>query len=159
MNKFGCCRRERLRKCFNINGGRITLPRTTILEFFHKNKGHFTAEEIFGKLKKENMVVSLATIYRTLNSLWQSGILNRFDFYDGKAKYELSDQHQGQKHHHHLICRGCGMIIEYDDFMEEEIKLLQKLEKELSNKHGFKIEGHNLYFYGLCKKCNTTPIV
>ncbi len=153
MNRFRCCAKERLRKCFNSEGGRLTFPRRLILDFLHSNKGHFTAEEIYDSLNKKNLNISLATVYRTLNSLWQSGILKRFDFGEGKAVYELSEEHQNRKHHHHLICKNCGQIIEYDDFIDEETILFKKLEKQLSEKHNFKIEGHNLYFYGLCHKC------
>ena len=52
------------------------------------------------------------------------------------------------------ICTGCGRVIDYDDFIDEEIELIKKTERELSKKHGFKIRNHIIQFYGLCKECN-----
>ncbi|NLI09769.1 MAG: transcriptional repressor [Elusimicrobia bacterium] len=150
---FSCCREGRLRGCFNRSGGRITGPRRAIVDFFHHEKGHFTAEEVFAKLALRYPGLGIATVYRTLSALSSSGVLNRFDFGEGKAKYELSDGHEGGSHHHHLVCSNCGKIMEYYDFMDEERDFFNKIEKTLSNRHNFLIKGHSLHFYGFCEKC------
>jgi Fur family ferric uptake transcriptional regulator len=78
-------------------------------------------------------------------------LVKKYDFGQGRARYELvkKDVH----HHHHLICEKCGRVIDYDDFMDEERNLVKKIEEVLSKKHNFKIKTHNLQFYGLCKEC------
>ncbi|HAX60950.1 MAG TPA: ferric uptake regulation protein, partial [Elusimicrobia bacterium] len=60
---------------------------------------------------------------------------------------------KGKKHHHHLVCTNCGRIVDYTDFIDDEIELLQLTEKGLSKKYNFKITGHLIQFYGLCDKC------
>ncbi len=152
-HRFRCCDEKVLRGCFRHKRARLTLPRRIIVDFFHLNKGHFTAEEVFEKLSRKYPSLGRATVYRTLFSLSIAGVLNRFDFGDGISKYELSEKHDGVKHHHHLVCLGCKTIIEYDDFMEEEKEFFNKIEKTLSSKYNFLIKGHLLYFYGFCNKC------
>ena len=51
------------------------------------------------------------------------------------------------------MCTGCGRVIDYTDFIDEERELLESVEKELSKKHNFKILAHLIQFYGLCDKC------
>ncbi|MEF3280607.1 MAG: transcriptional repressor [Elusimicrobiota bacterium] len=151
--KFGCCGEKSLRKCFRKEGARLTLPRKIIVDFFHSEKGHFTAEEVFEKLAKKYPGIGKATVYRTLSALYMAGVLNKYDFIKDKTLYELSCGHEGIKHHHHIVCSNCGKIVEYDNFMDEEKAFFDKLEKTLSSIYGFKIRGHSLYFYGLCKDC------
>ncbi|MBP7796020.1 MAG: transcriptional repressor [Elusimicrobiales bacterium] len=157
MKKYGyeysCCKKEGLRRCFNHCGGRITKPRELILDFFHRKNGHFTADEVFNEIVNSDIRLGIATVYRTINSLVKSGVLNKFDFGDGKAKYELSDSHNGKMHHHHLVCNRCGKIVEYSDLIDDEKILFDKLQNILSKKYGFDIKGHTLHFYGLCPKC------
>ncbi len=153
LQYFVCCHKKDIRTCFNKRGGRLTGPRRAILDFFHRQKGHFTAEEVFANLIKNYPGLGIATVYRNLSALSSSGVLNRFDFGDGKSEYELSDRHKGGHHHHHLVCSNCGKIIEYDDFIDEEKSFFNKLEKTLCSKYNFFIKGHSLYFYGLCDKC------
>lgn len=150
---FSCCHKKDIRSCFNRHGGRLTGPRRAILEFFHREKGHFTAEKVFAHLIKQYPGLGIATVYRNLSALALAGVLNRFDFGDGKSEYELSDKHEGGRHHHHLVCSNCGKIIEYDDFIDEEMAFFDKLEKTLCSKYNFFIKGHSLYFYGLCERC------
>jgi Fur family ferric uptake transcriptional regulator len=80
-------------------------------------------------------------------------VLNKFDFGDGMARYELSENHRGKVHHHHLVCQRCGKIIEYSDLIDDERVLFERLKKILSKKYGFEIKGHILHFYGICSSC------
>ena len=78
------------------------------------------------------------------------GLINKFDFGDGRSRYELKKE----EHHHHLICRECGKVIDYKEFVDEEIELIKKIEECLSKKYSFKIEFHQIHFYGICKECS-----
>ncbi len=131
--------------------GRWTVPRQAILDVFMQNKGHLTADEVFMHLKNSNPGIGMATVYRNLEFLCQQGLLNRFQFNADRAHYELNDDER--PHHHHIICRECGKVIDYSHFVERELRLMKDLEKELSQKHDFDIETHDLSFVGLCKKC------
>ncbi|HPG31329.1 MAG TPA: Fur family transcriptional regulator [bacterium] len=147
-HQAGWC--HKLREC----GCKMTQPRQIIIEFLSNNYNHLTAEEIFFELRKKFRFIGLTTVYRTLELLVRNGILNKFDIGDGSARFEMAfDKEDKQHHHHHLICQCCGTIINYNDFIEDELKFLKKLETELSKKYDFKINNHLIQFRGLCKKC------
>jgi Fur family ferric uptake transcriptional regulator len=111
-----------------------------------------SAEEVFLLTHKNYPGIGLATVYRTLNLLTQMGLIRKFNFGDGRSRYELTTKSE-KGHHHHLVCTQCGRIIDYNDFMEKEVKFIKELEAELADKHKFKINSHQIYFYGLCDKC------
>ena len=98
--------------------------------------------------------IGLTTIYRTLEILVQMGLVFKFDFGDGRARYELAEGPKVIRHHHHLVCTSCGRVSDYTDFIDEEVELLNQTEKGLSKKFNFKITNHLIQFYGVCNKCN-----
>ena len=138
---------------FRGHGYRVTVPRQEILKVLNQTGEHLSAEEIYMRVHEVYSSVGLTTVYRTLELLADMGIVFRFDFGDGKARYELAEGPKGVRHHHHLVCEKCGRIIDYTDFIEEEKELLDKTEKALSKKYNFKIHNHRIRFYGLCPRC------
>jgi Fur family ferric uptake transcriptional regulator len=134
---------------------RITIPRQVILEILSNEEKHVSAEEVFLKVHKIYPDIGLTTVYRTLNLLTQIGLVSKFDFGDGKARFELSSNTKKKGHHHHLVCTKCNKVINYKDFIEEEEKLFKKTEKALAEKYNFKITDHLVRFYGLCEECRT----
>jgi Fur family ferric uptake transcriptional regulator len=82
------------------------------------------------------------------------GMLQKFDFGDGRARYEMLDNENN--HHHHLVCTKCKRIIDYKDFIDDEVELLKKTEKGLSEKYKFEIKNHFLQFYGVCSDCKNS---
>jgi Fur family ferric uptake transcriptional regulator len=92
------------------------------------------------------------TVYRTLDLLERTGVVHRIALADGQARYELRSTTK-RDHHHHLICTACGRIVDYSDFVSEELELVHKTEESLARKHGFRILDHNIEFLGLCEKC------
>lgn len=133
-------------------GCRLTLPREVVLAVLGRTSKHLSVDEVFAAVNKLYPGIGIATIYRTLDLLSQMGIVTKLEFGEGKSRYELSDSKKG--HHHHLVCSGCGQIIDYSDFIEKEVEFLGKLEGELAKKHNFKINSHQIHFYGLCEKCS-----
>ncbi|HMK36434.1 MAG TPA: Fur family transcriptional regulator [Desulfomonilaceae bacterium] len=117
---------------------------------------HLSAEDIFLKAHGENPSIGLTSVYRTLDLLVHLGLIHKFDFGDGRARYEMAEGSRVGKHHHHLVCTGCSTIVDYDDFIDEELKLLKKTEEGLSLKFGFKITGHIVQFHGLCSQCSAS---
>lgn len=138
---------------FRGYGYRITVPREAILEVLSKTSEHLSAEDIYMEVHKTHANIGLTTIYRTLELLVHMGLVFKFDFGDGRARYELSEGPKGTRHHHHLVCTNCGRVIDYTDFIDDEIELLSRTEKGLSKKFSFKINNHLIQFYGLCDKC------
>ncbi|KPK73225.1 ferric uptake regulation protein [candidate division WOR_3 bacterium SM23_60] len=140
---------SRFRGC----GYRITVPREAILDALSKTSEHLSAEDIYLEVHKVYPNIGLTTIYRTLELLVHIGLVFKFDFGDGRARYELSEGPKGKRHHHHLVCTNCGRVIDYTDFIDEEIELLGRTEKGLSQKFDFRITEHVIQFYGLCDQC------
>jgi len=134
-------------------GFRLTNPRGTVIDILRNTDKHLSAEDIYIKALKVNPSVGLTTVYRTLDLFNQIGVVQKFDFGDGKARYELTKDPRKKDHHHHLVCMRCKTIINYNNFVKEELELMNKTEKELSKKHHFKIMHHIIHFYGLCGKC------
>lgn len=127
-------------------GHKLTPQRWAIISIFLMNKGrHLSADDVYSTLKETYPNNGIATVYRTLELLEEIDVLNKIDFGDGRARYELTDDEA--HHHHHLICTSCGKIIEFED------DLLDSLEAAMERKTGFKIRDHVAKFYGLCADC------
>lgn len=133
-------------------GYRMTVPRQAIMDVLCGSGKHLSAEEIYMRVHKTYSNIGLATVYRTLELLTRMGLAVKFDFGDGRARYEPAGDNE-KAHHHHLICTKCKRIIEYTEFIDEEMEFLERAEKGLSEKYDFDIKSHMIGFYGLCDKC------
>ena len=134
-------------------GYRITAGREAILDVLAAEEGHLSAEDIYMKIHDKYPNVGLTTVYRTLDILSSLGMVSKLDFGDGRARYELAEGPQGQNHHHHLVCTECNRVVDYTDFIDEEVELLRETEEGLEKKYNFKITNHIIQFYGLCESC------
>jgi Fur family ferric uptake transcriptional regulator len=141
---------------FQDAGFRITIPRQSILNLLSKTDRHLSAEDIYLQIHKSYPAIGLTTVYRTLELLVNMGLVFKFDFGDGRARYELNQGPGVTKHHHHLVCTNCGRVIDYTELIEQEKELVDKTEKELSRKYNFKINSHQIQFLGFCDKCQKT---
>ena len=140
---------------FRGYGYRLTIPRGAILDALSKTSKHLSAEDVYRIVHKNYPGVGLTTVYRTLELLVEMGLVFKFDFGDGRARYELAEGPKGERHHHHLVCTACGRVIDYTDFIDEEKELLGQTEQGLSKKFNFKITNHLIQFYGLCDSCRS----
>ena len=134
-------------------GFRMTNPREIVLGILRNTGKHLSAEDIYIDAIKANPSVGLTTIYRTMDLFTQIGVVQKFDFGDGRAHYELASNPIKKNHYHHLICMKCKTILDYTDFVNEELDLMKKTEEALTTKYQFKIFYHTIHFYGICKKC------
>ena len=128
-------------------GYKMTPQRKEILQIFVDHPEHLSAEDVYKFLREKDSEIGLATVYRALDLLSKLGILVQIDFGDGCARYELNTADPNVHHHHHLICRKCKKVIEFDE------DLLDELEEVISRKSGFKILNHEVKFFGYCKEC------
>lgn len=136
---------EKFKTLLKSNTLKFTKQRELILKFLYENEGHFTPEDIYMLLKKEHpeINIGIATVYRTLTLLEESGIASSISFGAQGKKYEL-----GLKNHHdHLICTSCGEIIE---FFDETIEAQQEM---IAKKFNFQMTDHSMKIVGLCEKC------
>jgi Fe2+ or Zn2+ uptake regulation protein len=120
---------------------KLTGPRRAILEALVEKHGPFTAEEIHKNITRR--VCDLATVYRSMSSLEEAGILRRCEFGDGTARYELAE---AGAHHHHVVCKSCKQIEIVDDQELEEID-------RFARKKGYSDVSHVLEFFGICPNC------
>ena len=120
-------------------GLRLTDQRRTIAAVLEDARDHPDAEELYARVSQLDASVSLATVYRTLKLFEDNGILERQQFMDGRARYEIA----GRDHHDHLIDLDSGKVIE---FVEPEI---EKLQEKIAAKLGYRITGHKLELYGV----------
>lgn len=137
---------------FQAHVSRWTVPREVILDLLSRTSKHMSAKEIYASLYKMYPGIGLTTVYRTLDLLVRAGFINRFPSGDGQNRYEFKSNKKKEQHHH-LVCIKCGKIIDYRDFVDEELELVKKTEDTLAKKHSFNVLGHNIEFYGLCEKC------
>jgi len=145
-------RRHNWRRRFRAQCARWTLPRENILDVLSRSSKHLSAKDIYGSLYAMHPGIGLTTVYRTLELMGRLGLVHKVSATDGQTRYALRKGESGD-HHHHLICIRCGKIIDYRDFMEEELELIRKTEETLARKHNFLIQDHNIEFLGLCDKC------
>ncbi len=126
-------------------GLKATAPRLKILNLFENSpQRHLTAEDVYRLLIAEDLDIGLATVYRVLTQFEQAGILVRHHFESGKAVFELNHGH----HHDHLVCVKCGLV---EEFFDEEI---ERRQEQIAARHGFRVETHSMYLYGLCRNCH-----
>jgi Fur family ferric uptake transcriptional regulator len=118
--------------------------RERIAEIFRGLRGHVSVDEVLARARREDRRVSLATVYRTMKLLAESGLAAAREFGDGQTRWEVA---AGRAHHDHLICTRCGEIVE---FANEQIEALQMA---VAKKHGFEVERHRLELYGRCARC------
>ena len=135
-------------------GYRITEGREAVLDALTESSDkHLSAEDIYIRVHGAHPGIGLTTVYRTLDILVDIGLVYKLDFGDGRARYELAISTGQENHHHHLVCTNCKKVIDYDDFIDDEVELLQRTEKGLSDKYNFNIKNHLIQFYGICSDC------
>ena len=106
------------------------------------SKDHPDVDELHKRVTTIDDKISIATVYRTVKLFEESGIVTKHDFKGGKARYEELNE----SHHDHLIDIKTGEIIE---FVDDEI---EKLQKKVADKYGYKLVDHKLELYGIKKK-------
>lgn len=121
---------------------RITNPRKEILGVLSQSVKPLSSDEVFSKMKAGN---DLVTVYRSLNTMEEAGLLRRYEFGDGVRRYELSQDHD--HHHHYIRCRECGSLEAFDgcDFEGTLARLLAK--------KGYQMIRHTLDVQALCRAC------
>ena len=126
-------------------GVRLTEQRRVIAKVMSESKltfgskDHPDVDELHKRVSLIDKKISIATVYRTLKLFEESGILDKLEFGDGRARYEDADR----EHHDHLINIQNGKVIE---FVDSDIELLQE---KIANKLGYRLLGHKLELYGV----------
>ena len=128
-----------------VKGVKLTEQRKIIAKVISESKteygesDHPDVDELYIRVSKIDPKISIATVYRTVKLFEEAGILTKHDFKGGKARYEATIE----SHHDHLIDIKSGEIIE---FVDDEI---EKLQKKVAEKYGYKLVDHKLELYGV----------
>ena len=124
-------------KCIK-KGLRLTDQRKLIAQVMSESEDHPDVDELHKRVNKLDSKISIATVYRTVKLFEEAGIFAKHEFKGTKARYEKSTS----EHHDHLIDINTGEIIE---FVNQDI---EKLQKEVAEKLGYKLVDHRLELYG-----------
>jgi len=126
-------------------GYRLTAARRIILETLAGSGGHLTADELTELVRQRSVAIGRMTVYRTLDLLCDLGLIRPVYQGTGAAHYILMQD----GHHHHLICIGCGRVVEFDECA------LDETHERIALRFGFEVKGHLLELYGLCADCRS----
>ena len=124
-------------KCIK-KGLRLTDQRKLIAKVMSRSENHPDVDELYQRVNKLDSKISIATVYRTVKLFEEAGIIAKHDFKGNKARYEQTSE----EHHDHLIDINTGEITE---FVNEDI---EKLQKKVAEKLGYKLVDHRLELYG-----------
>ena len=124
-------------------GYRMTPQRMMILSAIESSDDHISAEEIYAQIVAKYPNVNISTVYRTLELLERLGLVTKTDLGEGRVRYHPADK----GHHHHLICRECGAIIDLDE------SLLTSLKSTLLREYKFSADLRHLAILGRCVNC------
>ena len=125
-------------------GLKLTKERIAVLKEVFSSHIHFEPENLYLRIKDSGSKASRASVYRTLNLLVESGLVEKVTRTEKSNVYEHTF---GHTHHDHMICDGCGSIIE---FYSEK---LENLQKEICLGNGFDGRSHTLEIHGYCVEC------
>ena len=131
------------RRTLDRAGMRVTNQRALILEIIGQGQGHPDADEIYRRAREKEPRLSLSTVYRTLQKLKNLGLVEEVHIDEKHHHYEAKSSAE----HHHLICLGCGIVIEFDRPMSRYIKRNVPEAKE------FTITETELRIAGYCPRC------
>ena len=124
-------------KCIE-KGVRLTEQRKLVAKVMSELKSHPDVNELHKRVNRFDPKISIATVYRTVKLFEEAGIVEKHDFKGNKARYEQTTQ----EHHDHLIDINTGEITE---FVNDDI---EKLQKQVAEKLGYKLVDHRLELYG-----------
>lgn len=138
---------DKIRQQLQSQGYKLTPQREATARVLLENEeDHLSAEDVFMLVKDIAPDTGLATVYRTLELLTDMNVVEKINFGDGVARYDLRDD-STHHHHHHLICVKCGTV---DEIMED---WLEPLEERLAAEFNFTVLDHRLDFQGICHRC------
>jgi len=128
-------------------GLKSTKTRERILQILDFSKDPLTAEDVYKKIIDEN--INLSTVYRTLSTFVEKGIVIKDVLNDGKSAYSL----KREKHHHVLVCNKCGKKIYLT------VCPFKEAYKDIYKDTGFKVQDHSMAVYGLCSECQNDELI
>lgn len=125
-------------------GQRATPQRLLVLSAFRDSGEHLTADDIYARIGERSPAVNRSTVYRTLETFRDLGVITETDLGGGVRCFQLLDQDR----HHHLVCHECGAMIDLAD------DVLEPVRREALVRYGFVAEIDHLALFGRCGSCH-----
>lgn len=133
-----------LRQALERSGQRYTEQRAAVFEYLRTTDCHPTADEVFLNVRDAVPGISLATVYKSLETLVGCGLATKLAYGDGSARYDgRTDDH------HHVRCLGCGVVVDIDEHVDE--REVHRLEASTAD---FRVTGYRFELTGYCTTCD-----
>lgn len=139
--------RARVDEFIRHKGLRRTKPRDTVLRAVFARDEHFTADELYERVRKSDASTSRATVYRTLALLVEGELLREIDLGDNQTTYDPNFLNKPA--HNHLVCIDCGRVVEFED------AAVTALNAEVTRRLGFKALRQTLKIEVACEQLRT----
>lgn len=140
---------ERFRRWLQDRHLPATRQRDLIASIVLTSREHLSVDGIQRRVREEGVRIGLATIYRSLDSLVESGLVRAHDFGEGFRRFEPM---HASAQHGHLVCSRCGQVTEFST------ERFERLLPIVSDEHGFQHHRHRVEIHGLCRTCRTADI-
>lgn len=131
------------RRALSSSGMRVTNQRALLLELIRQGEGHLDADELYRRARGKQPRISLSTVYRTLQLLKKLGLVEELHFDENHHHYEVPPSAE----HHHLVCLGCGKVVEIRKPLSRYIK------RNIAEAKDFEIIDTELRMTGYCSNC------
>jgi Fe2+ or Zn2+ uptake regulation protein len=135
---------ERLARELRNKGYRVTAQRTILLETIAHKAGHLNVREVFLEARERLPGLNLATVYRTVESLRDAGLIDWYAPGSEPMQFALRDH---DNPHGHLVCQKCGAVSDLD------LSLVKAFKNSVNAASGFQVDGSHLTLQGLCEAC------
>ena len=133
------------RKALKAAGVKVTGQRALILAIIRR--GHLDADEIYRLARRKNLRLSLSTVYRALRRFKQTGLIDELHYDESHHHYEVKPSAE----HHHLLCQGCGKLIEF------RYPLASYIKRNVAEARDFDITETEVSVTGYCTECRGKP--
>ena len=134
---------DMLRHALETNGQRYTDQRAAVYRYLLGTEAHPTADDVFTSVRHEIPDISLATVYKSLETLVGCGLAIKLTYGDGSARYDgRTDPH------HHARCLRCGSVMDLPGHIDTST-----LRSQLGPVTGFQVEGYRVELVGYCSGC------
>jgi Fe2+ or Zn2+ uptake regulation protein len=131
------------RRTLNTAGMRVTNQRSLIIEIIRQGHGHLDADEIYRLAREKEPRISLSTVYRTLQMLKKLDLVEELHFDEEHHHYEIKPSDE----HHHLLCLGCGKVVEFN------YPLVRYVKERIPEAKDFDIIETEVRMSGYCSPC------
>jgi Fur family ferric uptake transcriptional regulator len=131
-------------RAFGESGRRDTRQRRALREHLSGSDTFVSAQQLYDDLRAGGDKIGLATVYRTLQAMTEAGEVDAVRLEEGETLYRKC----GPRHHHHLVCRECGVTVELDG------PSVEQWATKAADDHGFTDVKHVVELFGRCAECS-----